>query len=243
MPEPRPVRPVPARPAEPLYRRWRSWWLPVPGVVLLVLTLMVGLAIRAYSVTSPDMTVDLEISEGRNPLLNAVALGVHYGIGPLGAVILLAAICLWLAVVRKDLLQALTFGSITSIGWLSSEIGKVVVARVRPPHETLHALVLETGSASFPSGHTAFAAALSWAVVLVLTRPGVQRRWLVAAAIVFTVGVGLSRLYLGVHYPTDVTASVVIATAALLIWLPIWNRLIEPALRGSRLRPRFITGA
>lgn len=93
------------------------------------------------------------------------------------------------------------------LGFLCTNVTiKPLVARVRPwlVVEGLTALVAEHDPHSFPSGHTcaAFAAAMAW-------WPNLPKRWantaLVCAAIM-----GFSRLYVGVHFPTDVLAGVVI---------------------------------
>ena len=77
---------------------------------------------------------------------------------------------------------------------------KPLVDRTRPwlMVEGLAALVYEGDPHSFPSGHTSasFACALAWWGTL----PGRWRYAAVAAA----VAMGLSRLYVGVHFPTDV---------------------------------------
>lgn len=86
------------------------------------------------------------------------------------------------------------------------------------------------GGPSFPSGHTTAATVtallLAWAVTRVVTRRGAQLAvWLVAA--VWAVGVGWSRVWLGVHWPTDVLAAwlfvpslLVLGRAAQLTWWP-----------------------
>lgn len=68
-------------------------------------------------------------------------------------------------------------------------------------------LVTEKDPNSFPSGHTcaAFAAGLSWVRAL-------PWRWGRIAAVAAAVLMGLSRLYVGVHYPTDVLAGAVIGS-------------------------------
>ena len=89
---------------------------------------------------------------------------------------------------------------------------KPLVERARPWLVLeLTPLVTENDPNSFPSGHTcaAFAAGLSWARAL-------PWRWGRIAAVVLAVLMGLSRLYVGVHFPTDVAAGAVIG--ALCAW-------------------------
>ncbi|MCF7751530.1 phosphatase PAP2 family protein [Bacillus subtilis subsp. subtilis] len=70
---------------------------------------------------------------------------------------------------------------------------------------------------SFPSGHTLHA--VSFTIVALAYYP-----WLAPLLVPFTVAVGLSRVVLGLHYPSDVLAATAIATAlagASLRWLPL----------------------
>ncbi len=80
---------------------------------------------------------------------------------------------------------------------------KHLVGRTRPwlVVEGLTHLVVENDPLSFPSGHTcaAFAAGSVWARFA-------ERRWLKALCILQAVLMAFSRLYVGVHFPTDVLA-------------------------------------
>lgn len=97
---------------------------------------------------------------------------------------------------------------------------KPLVGRIRPwlTVEGLTALVAEHDPHSFPSGHTcaAFAAACAW-------RPYLPKRWgntaLVCAALM-----GFSRLYVGVHFPTDVLAGALVGVAG--AWVVHRNKKI-----------------
>lgn len=92
---------------------------------------------------------------------------------------------------------------------------KPLVERPRPWLDwPIAPLVTEKDPNSFPSGHTcaAFAAAMAW----VRTLPW---RWGRIAAVALAVLMGLSRLYVGVHYPTDVLAGAVIGSlCAWAVW-------------------------
>lgn len=213
----------------------QSWlWVPA-GAALFAAAILLGTVAASYGPYTPELSVDAAMGRHRSPVLASAALAVHYVLGPVGGIVLLAVVCGWL-LLRRGPLHAAAFGSITAAGWLSSTAVKALVGRLRPPPQAVHALVAETRPDSFPSGHTAFAFSLSLAVVLVLART-VRQRWAAAAAgTAFTGAVGLSRIYLGVHYPTDVLGSALVCTAAALVFLPIWNRALGPRLAAALAR-------
>lgn len=90
---------------------------------------------------------------------------------------------------------------------------KNLVARPRPwtAWEELEILIDKPGGHSFPSGHTAnsFAAA----VMMFKTLPS----YIGIPAVILAAMIGFSRLYLGVHYPTDVLVGAIVGTAIALI--------------------------
>ena len=103
-------------------------------------------------------------------------------------------------------------------GMLFSTLLKELFDRPRPDLE--HAARVFT--ASFPSGHATLSAVTFLTLGALLTRTTTDRKsklYFMAAAIVLTMMVGLSRLYLGVHYPSDILAGWCIGAAwAVLCW-------------------------
>ena len=101
---------------------------------------------------------------------------------------------------------------------------KPLVCRPRPWLDVagLIPLIAEHDPHSFPSGHTtaAFAAGMTW----VWTLP---KKWMRVMAVIAAVCMGLSRLYVGVHYPSDVLAGALVGS--LCAWMAgmIWNRMKE----------------
>ena len=80
---------------------------------------------------------------------------------------------------------------------------------------------------SFPSGHScaAFASAVTWLRTL-------PRRWMKVAGLVLAALMALSRLYVGVHFPTDVLVGTLVGSLCALAVSPLSRRL-PPVLGGS----------
>lgn len=99
---------------------------------------------------------------------------------------------------------------------------KVIFARPRPPVENL--LVAMPSDFSFPSAHTAQATAFALACALIFAKdlPGREPLlfWLVPAILVLLVGI--SRVYLRVHYISDVAAGAVLGC----LWVVLLYRLL-----------------
>ncbi len=134
----------------------------------------------------------------------------------LGSAALLTLITLlaagWLTLRRRWSLVALLLFSVGGATILSTVL-KASFDRERPE---LAFRLMPTIDMSFPSGHSTLAAATFLTIGLLLSASTVVRRekfYLMGWAIFLTVIVGLSRLYLGVHFPTDVLAGWCIGTA------------------------------
>lgn len=136
----------------------------------------------------------------RVALADVTALGGHTVI----ALLTLGAVG-FLALRRQPRVAALLLAAVGS-GMAASQLIKSVVARPRPdlvPH------LATAYDASFPSGHAMLAATAYLTLGALLARAEADRatrRYLVAVALVLVVLIGVSRVYLGVHWPTDVLA-------------------------------------
>jgi undecaprenyl-diphosphatase len=105
-------------------------------------------------------------------------------------------------------------------GWGLSLLLKELIGRPRPsviPH------LVEVQSLSFPSGHAMMSAVVYLtlgALLAQIVQEWALRVYFLTTALILTLLVGLSRVYLGVHYPTDVLAGWSAGlTWAILCWL------------------------
>ena len=164
-----------------------------------------------------DRAAALLASRIRQHELTQVAVAVTSLGSPtvLGVVVAVAAVGLYLT---RDRLGAILLASATAgaIGWTS--LLKNLVERERPP---LAARLVVTSGYSFPSGHSLASASILGALALILCRHLSSRAQqvftLVAAAAVIS-AVAASRVYLGVHYLSDVAAGTSFGLAWVLTW-------------------------
>jgi undecaprenyl-diphosphatase len=104
-------------------------------------------------------------------------------------------------------------------GAVISNLLKLAIERPRPD---LVARLVEVNTSSFPSGHATLAAVTYLTLGALLSRVEARRRakiYVLMVAVVLTVLIGVSRIYLGVHWPTDVLAGWCVGAAwAMLCW-------------------------
>ena len=120
-----------------------------------------------------------------------------------------ALLACWLLLRRGLRRQAAAVALSMAGGVIISNSVKLLVARPRPPVEHLQTV----SSFSFPSGHATQTSALwvSLALTVLLSGASPGWKWLVGAGALAVTGiVSLSRVYLGVHFPSDVVAGVIL---------------------------------
>jgi undecaprenyl-diphosphatase len=117
---------------------------------------------------------------------------------------------------------AMIFGGTVVLAQISSELLKVLYDRPRPSLVAHGSIVY---SQSFPSGHSTLAAATFFtlaAVVASVERKKRTKALIFGMAITFVVTVGVSRVYLGVHWPSDVLGGWALgASWALAAWVTL----------------------
>ena len=136
----------------------------------------------------------------------------------------------YLLVAKRWITSALVAAATIS-GSLIEHFLKIGFARARP---TIVPHFVEIHSLSYPSGHamnSAVAFLTSGTLLACVQKTRSPRIYVMTAAMVFTVLIGCSRVYNGVHWPTDVIAGWAIGGSWALLWWAI-------ALRLQRMRDR-----
>jgi undecaprenyl-diphosphatase len=131
----------------------------------------------------------------------------------------------WRARRRGRIVALATLVVIAVSDQASANLFKSLFARARPPYalDNVRLLVDTTRSFSFPSAHAANAFALASFVSSFYRR---TRVWLYAAAAL----VAYSRVYVGVHYPTDILAGAALGLAVGLGTAYVLRRFLGPYL-------------
>ena len=136
--------------------------------------------------------------------------------------VVIAGWLLWRGLTRLAVFVAVTVGVSPGI----NDLVKWAVHRARP---VLANPIAHENGASFPSGH-AQAAVVGYAVLLLVFLPvlhGVVRRTAVVVAVLMVLGIGLSRVALGVHYVSDVLGGYALGAAwvtAMIASFNAWRR-------------------
>jgi len=147
------------------------------------------------------------------------AIGYLQGVVPFDVVLVLAL----LVMMRK---REATFAALALAGSaLINLVVKQVFTRTRP---SLWESIAPETTFSFPSGHAMGSATL--ACVLVALTWNTRWRWpVLVLALAFTLAVGLSRIYLGVHYPSDILAGWAAASAwTVVVYMIVFRNTLRP---------------
>ncbi len=122
----------------------------------------------------------------------------------------LVLVILYLSYREKSQQAALLAGISALVALGVGQVIGVLVHRARPYAYALHVLVAPTADKSFPSDH----ATLAFAIAMLLWY---YHRKLSIGLFALAVLIGFSRIYVGVHYPTDVIGGAILGSASGLV--------------------------
>ncbi|MBW4481256.1 MAG: phosphatase PAP2 family protein [Tildeniella torsiva UHER 1998/13D] len=199
-------------------------WGLILSLTALIALIALGLLVAAYpTLPAWDAAFLLRLHRYATPELNrgvaiATDLGTYWGVMP-ASVGLIA-----LALVRRRWPVAAYLTLVTGGSAALNLSTKLIWHRVRPAlweGMPLH------DDFSFPSGHATYSMTFVIALVL-LNWDSPRRPWLIGLGSLFVLCIGVSRVYLGVHFPSDIFGGWLLAIAwavglhqAMFRWLPL----------------------
>lgn len=177
------------------YIRWT-----IMGCALLCFG-MIAIQVVKNPVIAFDETIRFWVYEHRSPLLSAIFIPITY-VGNWQTITVLGAILLAIPKIRRKI--GLPFALISLS---STVIYKVVKGIFERPRPELDLRLIPQGGFSFPSGHSMNCIVCFGILIYLIRRYCPNRKLANVLTVVLgllIVGIGTSRVYVGVHFPTDV---------------------------------------
>lgn len=204
---------------------------PITTMVAVLWSLFIGLgfvAHRATVGTGLDHEVLAWMANHRTPGLTSLAIAVTTVGSPVGVAaiaVVVAGLSWWR---RGSPRSAILILTTLAVAGAVSTLSKIIVGAHRPIQAVQ--LVVETDP-SFPSGHVTGTLALMGAMAVVIghhSGRAVSAATIVVATVV-TAAVALTRLYLGVHWVTDVAGGLLLGGSAVVLAYVAHQRMMGPS--------------
>lgn len=166
-----------------------------------------------------DNNISLYFSLNNNNLLTSFFKFISFICSPKFMIIINAVLFIYIMLNKKYRLLIITLSSILSV--IVNNLVKIIVRRERP---NFLRLVVES-SYSFPSGHAMISVLFFGSIIYLINKSNIKyRKTITLLLIIFIALVCISRIYLGVHYLTDVVGGVLMAIFIELILIDILER-------------------
>lgn len=199
--------------------QWR--WTIVATVFFIFL--LIGVWLHLPYITAIDQAGINLIAPLHNPILDSFFETLTVGLNEIPTIIVVIILSIVLQLWQHQ--PRLTFFFLinsTIVAGGANTIVKWLVARPRPAITHL----VTVSSSSFPSGHSMTAMLLGGSLIFIghqALNNNILRQWLTSLTIVWIILIGISRVYVRVHYPTDVLAGwcfgfVVLTISEALYW-------------------------
>jgi undecaprenyl-diphosphatase len=211
------------------------WPIVALGAVALLLLGLIwfGHEVRDDDIAELDRAIMLAMRVPGHP---EQPLGPHWlpsavrDVTALGSTIVLTMVVVATAAflaLRRRLRSALLVVAATTLGALAVTLVKALIARSRPD---LVERLMQEASHSFPSGHAANSAIVYLTLATLLfpvVRGWRMRAFVLTTAMLLVAMIGVSRVYLGVHWPSDVLAGWAFGSCWALLWWGVELRLFR----------------
>jgi membrane-associated phospholipid phosphatase len=206
-------------------------------VIVVILVIVAGIALtHSGGETAAETRLLASVAASRVGALVSISLALNWLFSPPIALIVGVIATAGVFAVTRSWVTVLHFVLLVLGTWLSSEVVKLIVHRPRPAARLADTLVPNPDPDSYPSGHVCFAVALGLAIFVLAIRSRARVIILVLAILLALITAG-TRIYLGIHYPTDALASLVFGVAAFIGIETIWRRYAGGIFRSRHPQP------
>jgi undecaprenyl-diphosphatase len=193
-------------------RAWRlSWWLGGAALALLVFV-RITRELMEGEVGAMDRAILLAVAKTRTPWLTTAAVDVT-ALGSITLVGLFSAFTLLVLLVLRDRTGAFQLLAASAGASILTIVTKDMIERIRPAEA--QQLIVVSGF-SYPSGHSVSTSALYLTIAIIAGRyirhSGAKTAIFLAVSVVLIL-IAASRVYLGVHYATDVVSGISLGAA------------------------------
>ena len=187
--------------------------------VIWLVSIIVGFALRGGWVPALDLPILNWIHAHQVPWLQEVMRIITLG-GYWPAYVVMLALLLVVLVPKKQGRTWLILALNAALTWGANNLMKVIFNRERP----LDFFQIEQDGLSYPSGHAMVAVAVYLLAALMIAKAFPNLKCLAVVLGVASFLPGLSRLFMGVHYPSDVLMGWLLGVACAAFWYQIWLR-------------------
>jgi membrane protein DedA with SNARE-associated domain len=210
-----------------LFARYHLHILILNVISLIIFSRMLDNVVDSGLITGWDIWLNGKMVSLWNPLLNKVMIFISY-CGSAPFLITLSAILFAVLIYKRRRYHSLLVASALAAGLVSELIIKSVVLRARPNNSMVH-----ISGYSFPSAHTTMAT-IFFSLLMYSFKDDIKNKLLkilfIAATVALFILIGFSRVYLNVHWLSDVIAGFALG----LFWLTLLILLFKYAAHLQR---------
>lgn len=190
-------------------------------LIILIVLFIINLTLVVTGITmNIDSNISLFFSQNIYEVLTVPFKFISFICSPKVMIILNIILFIYILIKKKYQLSIIIVSSLTSV--TINNLIKIIVRRDRPNYLRL----VEETSFSFPSGHTMIATLFFGSVIYLINKNNVKHKKLITILLsTFIFLVGVSRIYLGVHYLSDVLAGFMAGLILLLLIIIIYERI------------------
>ncbi|PLT34521.1 phosphatase PAP2 family protein [Bacillus sp. V5-8f] len=183
----------------------------------------IALLVSRHAIVPFDESIISFIQGFESPMLTVIMNGFTFIGGTVPIIVIFLLASLFLFIVWKHRSELLLFFAVLAGSTVLFMLIKRFIQRERPD---IHRLIEATGF-SFPSGNATMAMALYGFLLFIFLRhisSQIGRIFVVIFCVGMILFIGISRVYMGVHYPSDILAGYLVSTFWLTACIAIYHR-------------------